>query len=296
MIADRYCRLLTIYSNQACNASVLKALKPNGSRSAASAAGPRSRGGSGSRGGQVELAPGAGVGASIVLLQSNSLPGLVQRELERMILAGDIVPGSKLNEASLAKALGVSRGPVREAFRALEESGLVRLEKNRGVYVRQIPIEEADDIYELRAVLDDFVGRRVAATASPEAVRELRGDIVRMEKATARNDVDGYLTANLDFHDRLVKLAGNAKLLLTYRRLANELRLFRRATLAQGDTLSVSTREHREIVDQIAAGKVAAAGRALYDHVMASRERMHRLYAASGKAATTSGPRPEPDR
>ena len=104
-----------------------------------------------------------------------------------------------------------------------------------------------------------------------------------MEKAAARNDVDTYLTANLDFHDRLVTLAGNAKLLLTYRRLANELRLFRRATLAQGDTLLVSTREHREIVDQIAAGKVAGAGRALYDHVMASRERMHRLYAANDK-------------
>jgi DNA-binding FadR family transcriptional regulator len=71
--------------------------------------------------------------------------------------------------------------------------------------------------------------------------------------------------------------------LLIYRRLANELRLFRRATLAQGDTLAVSTREHREIVDQIAAGKVAAAGRALYDHVMASRERMHSLYSANDK-------------
>ena len=211
-----------------------------------------------------------------------------------MILAGDIVPGSKLNEALLAKALGVSRGPVREAFRALEESGLVRLEKNRGVYVRQIPIDEADDIYELRAVLDDFVGRRVAATANPEAVRALRGDIARMEKATARNDVDSYLTANLDFHDRLVTLAGNAKLLLIYRRLANELRLFRRATLAQGDTLAVSTREHREIVDQIAAGKVAAAGRALYDHVMASRERMHRLYAAGDKPPAASKPKSAP--
>jgi len=262
---------------------MLKLLKPAAPRAAAAA-------GRTNRSARIEATtraaravPSAGVGASIVLLQSNSLPGLVQRELERMILAGDIVPGSKLNEALLAKALGVSRGPVREAFRALEESGLVRLEKNRGVYVRQIPIEEADDIYELRAVLDDFVGRRVAATASPEAVRALRGDVARMEKAAARNDVDTYLTANLDFHDRLVTLAGNAKLLLTYRRLANELRLFRRATLAQGDTLAVSTREHREIVDQIAAGKVAGAGRALYDHVMASRARMHRLYSANDK-------------
>ena len=274
---------------------MLKLLKPNGPR-AASAAKPRRRPGTDGRANGDGLPPGAGVGASIILLQSNSLPGLVQRELERLILAGDLAPGSKLNEALLAKTLGVSRGPVREAFRALEESGLVRLEKNRGVYVRQIPIDEADDIYELRAVLDDFVGRRVAATATAEGVRALRGDIARMEKATARNDVDMYLTANLDFHERLVTLAGNSKLLLIYRRLANELRLFRRATLAQGDTLAVSTREHREIVDQIAAGKVAAAGRALYDHVMASRERMHRLYAAGDKPPAARSTRPAADK
>ena len=95
-------------------------------------------------------------------LQTNSLPALVQREIERMILAGELAAGAKLNEAAVAELLGVSRGPVREAFRALEESGLVRLEKNRGVFVRQIGVEEADEIYELRAVLDEFVGRRAA--------------------------------------------------------------------------------------------------------------------------------------
>src|ERR1700759_111477 len=76
--------------------------------------------------------PAASASASISVLQSHSLPGLVQRELERMIVAGELVPGSKLNEAALAQSLGVSRGPVREAFRGLEASGLVRLERNRG--------------------------------------------------------------------------------------------------------------------------------------------------------------------
>src|SRR6202165_561387 len=105
--------------------------------------------------------------ATIALVQSNSLPMLVQKELERMILAGDLPAGAKLNEATIADLLGVSRGAVREAFRALEESGLVRLEKNRGVFVRQMDIREADEIYELRAVLDEFVGRRAAEVASP---------------------------------------------------------------------------------------------------------------------------------
>ena len=228
--------------------------------------------------------PRARSAAAIALVQTSSLPMLVQRELERMILNGEIPAGGKLNEAALAARLGVSRGPVREAFRALEESGLVRLEKNRGVFVRQIPVTEADEIYELRAVLDEFAGRRLAQTATAEHVRELRARIERMEKAAAQGDVDGYLAANVGFHDRLVELAGNAKLLATYRRLVNELHLFRRATLAQGGALPVSTREHREIVERIAAGTPAAAGRALYDHVMASRERMHRTRASAGNA------------
>ncbi len=225
-------------------------------------------------------APARGADA-IALIQSSSLPMLVQKELERMILAGDLPAGSKLNEAGVALLLGVSRGPVREAFRALEESGLVRLEKNRGVFVRQISVEEADEIYEVRAALDEFVGRRLAQIATQDMVRELRARVERMAKASGRGDVDAYVAANLEFHDRLVELTGNAKLLVTYRRLVNELNLYRRTTLAQTGTLPVSTREHGEIVDRIASGQVAAAGRALYEHVMASRERMHKSRAGT---------------
>ena len=80
---------------------------------------------------------------TIALLQSNSLTMVVQQEIERAILAGEYRPGAKLNEAALALGLGVSRGPVREAFRMLDEAGLVRTEKNRGVFGRDIPSDEA---------------------------------------------------------------------------------------------------------------------------------------------------------
>src|SRR5258708_34524547 len=110
--------------------------------------------------------------AAIALLQSSSLPMLVQKGLERMIMAGELGAGAKLNEVALAERLGVSRGPVREAFRALEESGLVRQEKNRGVFVRQVSVEEADDIYEVRAIFDEWAGRRVPHTPSPPPVNQ----------------------------------------------------------------------------------------------------------------------------
>ena len=217
---------------------------------------------------------------TIALLQSNSLAMLVQRDLERMILAGELNAGAKLNEAAIAGMLGVSRGPVREAFRSLEESGLVRLEKNRGVFVRRVSLEEADEIYELRAALDEFAGRRVAEKAAAADIRELRALVERMDRAAARNELDAYYRTNLEFHDRLVELAGNAKLLVTYRRLVNELHLYRRATLAQEGALPISTREHHDIMEKISAGQAAAAGRALHDHVMGSRERMHRAQDA----------------
>src|SRR5215211_1159253 len=96
--------------------------------------------------------------SAIALLRTHSLATLAHRELERRILAGDLAAGAKLNEADVAAQLGISRGPVREAFRALEESGLVRVEKNRGVFVRQVSVEEADDIYDVRASLDEMIG------------------------------------------------------------------------------------------------------------------------------------------
>jgi phosphonate utilization transcriptional regulator len=225
---------------------------------------------------------------TIAVLQSNSLPTLVQRELERRILAGEFPAGSKLNEAAIADMLGVSRGPVREAFRALEESGLVRLEKNRGVFVRQIAVEEADEIYELRAALEEYAGRRVARQAAVVDLGGLRALVDRMDRAVARDDVDAYHAANLEFHDTLVALAGNGKLLATYRRLVNELHLYRRAALAQAGTLPVSVREHHEILDRIGAGQAAAAGSALYDHAMRSRERMHVAHAGAPAAAAAA--------
>src|SRR5438067_10591793 len=128
--------------------------------------------------------------ATIALVQSSSLPMLVQKELERMILAGDLGVGAKLNEVALAERLGVSRGPVREAFRALEESGLVRQEKNRGVFVRQVSVEEADEIYEVRAIIDEWVGRRLAQIATAEQLEQLGAIGDRMDRAGNRNALD----------------------------------------------------------------------------------------------------------
>ena len=214
--------------------------------------------------------------SAIALLRTHSLATLAHQELERMILAGDLPTGSKLNEAEVAARLGISRGPIREAFRALEESGLVRVEKNRGVFVRQISMAEADEIYDVRASLDQMIGRRVAERASAEQVAQLRALIARMESAAAARNTGDYYAANIAFHDALAQFAANEKLLDIYRRLVNELSLYRRKTIERGGAiLPISMREHRKIVEAIAARDGVLAGRLMYEHAMASRQRMH---------------------
>ncbi len=210
---------------------------------------------------------------TITLLQTNSLTMAVQQEVERAILAGEYVPGSKLNEAALALKLGVSRGPVREAFRMLDEAGLVRTEKNRGVFVRDIPIDEAIEIFELRATMEELVGRRLAANMTAQQQQETEAIVIAMEDAVKARDSHAYHLLNLQFHDRLVELAGNRKLATIYRKLVKEISLFRRLNLAGQNVLPESAHAHWAILEAIKSGDPEVAGRALFEHAMHSRDR-----------------------
>lgn len=214
--------------------------------------------------------------SAIELLRSHSLTTLVQRELERRILAGELAPGDKLNEEFIAAQFNVSRGPVREAFRALESGGLVRMEKNRGVFVRQVSLAEADEIYEVRAGLDELIGRLLAGRIQPGQLTQLRELLKKMQQAARARSVEQYYPLNVRFHDMLAELTGNGTLLAHYRRLVNELHLYRRETLARGqDSFPISTREHAAIVDALARRDGEAAGKLMYEHAMESRDRLH---------------------
>ncbi|WPB59018.1 phosphonate utilization associated transcriptional regulator [Xylophilus sp. GOD-11R] len=227
--------------------------------------------------------------SAIAQLQGNSLTGLVQNELERMIVAGELAPGAKLTEITIATRLGVSRGPVREAFRMLEEAGLVRTEKNRGVFVRDIALDEALEIFELRAVMEMYIGRKLAETATAAQAKALRQLVDAMDQATKAGDAHEFHRFNLEFHDSLLQLAGNAKFAANYRRLIKELSLIRRKNLTV-ESMAVYTREHRQIVKAIAAHDAEAAGQAMFDHVMNSRERTLHNYSEQPAEAPVQPP------
>jgi phosphonate utilization transcriptional regulator len=235
---------------------------------------------------QSDLNKRAPAAAAIELLRENSLAMLAQRELERRITSGEIAVGAKLNEVDIATALGVSRGPVREAFRALDQAGLVRVEKNRGVFVRQVSLDEANEIYEVRAVLEGLIGRLAAQRIEPDELDQLRAIVKKMLALDRSRKGEAYFALHVEFHEILVRDARNGALAKHYRRVVNELDLYRRDTLVRGsENIPISTREHDAIVNALAKGDERLAERLLTEHVLHSRERLHGALAKPARGA-----------
>jgi DNA-binding GntR family transcriptional regulator len=211
--------------------------------------------------------------AAIELRRTQSLTAIVSKELERMIVSGEIKAGERLNEQLLATRLGVSRGPVREATRALERAGLVTVQVNQGVFVRQIGFEEAIEIYDVRAVVFGFACQRVAGRLSSAQERELTDLIGGMDEAAGRGDNKTYYELNLRFHDAILTFAGHGRAKQVYEMLIKETHLFRQRALGAQESMAVSNGEHRQILKALAEEDGERARRLGEEHCLAGKRR-----------------------
>jgi DNA-binding GntR family transcriptional regulator len=221
-------------------------------------------------------------------IRSQTLVAVVQDELERQILRGELAPGQRLSEQAIATALSVSRGPVREACRALADIGLVTLVPSRGAFVKQLTEEDAYEVYDLRAGMVGLSASLLSTRLTPQVGAELDEHVRGMEQAAKAEDFARFSRLNLDFHDCIVSATANARLLKIYRSLVKEFQLFRVHALVQRDGLVQSNEEHREIVRALRKGDPAAAFRASFEHVQHGKERMlHTLRAREQQADAT---------
>ncbi len=203
-----------------------------------------------------------------------SLAGRVERAVAQWIFTGELTAGQKLTEQEVAERLDVSRGPVREAFRALEDVGLLQIEQNRGASVRKIDFEEAVEIHDVYSALEELAARSAARQFSAVQIEALKGLVEWMDGAAEAEDLDRYYALNLSFHQSLVEGSGNRRLLSIYTRLLNELHLFRRFGLMQRGEMRLSNREHHQILEKIAAGDPEGAAEAMRIHTSERRRKM----------------------
>lgn len=198
----------------------------------------------------------------------------VRDELERMILAGEVVAGERLNENSLAAQMGVSRAPVRDAARSLERDGLVTAVATQGVFVRKLSLDDALELYDLRAMIAGLLCARVAEKRDADVCAALRAQLARMADAIRASAEDTYFNENLAFHDRIAEAAGSKRAAALYVSLGKEVRLFRLRVLTGKDAMAVSHSEHDRIVSAIESGDVEAARREGSQHHLSGKLRL----------------------
>ncbi|WP_162619410.1 GntR family transcriptional regulator [Salinicola peritrichatus] len=198
----------------------------------------------------------------------------VAARIEHLISSGELVGGDRINESALAQEFGTSRGPVREACRALEHAGLVRSVMNRGFFVQEIGLKEALDIYELRAALFRTAGRLLVERISQTELAALRHAVDAMDAAAEANDMHAFYTFNETFHTLIVEQCGNSKLVELWPRLQTQLNLFRRRSLVVRGALHDANAEHRSIVEALERGDATAATLLCERHVLSGKTRL----------------------
>ena len=208
--------------------------------------------------------------------RSRTLTTIVREEIFNLIAAGELKGGDRVNESELALRLGVSRGPVREACRSLEEAGLLVGAVNQGAFVREMTLDDARQLYEVRGALSGLIGRLAAHRMTDAALSGLQQQLADMEQAAEQQDMPRYYQLNLRFHERLMEIANNHPLAQTYLSIVNQTHLFRRRGLVHQGSLKVSNQEHRAIVDALALRDADAAERALTQHVALGWERLEK--------------------
>lgn len=194
-------------------------------------------------------------------LARNRVFNLVRSE----ILSCALQPGEELRENELAKRYGVSKSPVREAMQKLEFEGLIEIESRRGHRVKPISVADAEDIIEMRAVIETGVVRLIVEKASD-------ADLVGLDRfrATDTTSISAFAAYNRDFHHCLSQLSGNRRLAEETHRLMevyDRLCLVSLSTLRQEDGLSGPLADHNVIIDALQARNATAAARMVTRHV-----------------------------
>lgn len=199
--------------------------------------------------------------------------------LRKAILRGDLKPGDRLLEAEVATQMGVSRAPVREAVRQLEQEGLVEFQPHRGSTVLGVPDEEIDAIYELRAELEAKAIRRACERITDEEIEELGEHLRRMAQAVEVRDYSAVFEADLQFHGTIQRIAGYRLLRRMWESMDGMVRV-RSYQAFEGDTEAneyfrrTAVSSHLPILNALKARDPRLADRAVRDHILEVSERI----------------------
>ncbi len=217
--------------------------------------------------------------ATEFMMNSNEflpLREVVYLTLRKAILKGELKPGERLMEIAQANRLGVSRTPIREAIRKLENEGLVTMVPRRGAQVAQITQEELNNVLEVRTSLEVLAASCAAKRITPEMVEELQKGCEHFRLLTATStDLTELAEADVAFHDIIYRATFNRRLIQILNNLREQMYRFRVEYLKDPAVRSKLADEHRSITEAILAGNVEEAQRVTAEHINNQRISIH---------------------
>lgn len=218
-----------------------------------------------------------------------SVQSQVVTKLREAIFSGIFIPGEKLSEPGLCRDLGVSRTSIREALRSLAAEKLVTIVPNRGPSVTKITWEEADAIYQVRALLEGEAVALLATRTQEPDLREMSAALMAFEAAAWQNDAMGRVASTTRFYEIILTRCGNPIVGELLQALHARINFLRAGTMSIPGRSLASLREMRAMLDALATGNADQARKAALDHVHAARAAAECVYATPPKIAPLLG-------
>jgi DNA-binding GntR family transcriptional regulator len=191
--------------------------------------------------------------------------------IRQAIVDGTYAPGARLKEEELARELGISRTPVREALLVLQAEGLVDAAPNRGATVRVHDAEDLDDLYQLRALLEGYAARRAAARATRTLVQALSESCDRFEELSDA-DVRSIVQENFVFHNAILDAAGSRRVASMVRKVIELPLVYKSYIWYSPQQLRISAHYHRQIAKAVEMHDAERAELVMKEHVFEARD------------------------
>lgn len=221
---------------------------------------------------------------------SNMESGLSQARIVDLIRArivsGELALGQMLSDKELALVYQTSRTPVREALLELRSAGLVVTYPQRGTYVFDPTPQDIKEICQMRGLLESGALRIAAATALGSLVMELNKTVAHMAFAIEAGDFGKVEELDTQFHETMVSLCGNARLISAYRQISDQVRVLRHRLPARRQRVADALAQHRRIVDLLTAERIEDAAEEVIRHV----DHVHDMLDRPEAAATAHSP------
>jgi DNA-binding GntR family transcriptional regulator len=164
------------------------------------------------------------------------------------ILKGNLKPGERVSEPELAERFGISRTPIREAFRQLESEGYLQVIPRKGAVVASLSERDIEEFYAIKIILEGFAAKMAAEKLTEKDIERLESINQRLEQIAKNGDVKNFFRVHNEFHEVFIKAAGNERLYEMINQLVMKFKRLRLASLSQPGRMEISVEEHRNMI------------------------------------------------